>query len=365
MKEQDALLVLNAVPGLGAVKVKLLCQLFGSAAGVLKQDYAEILSSGMVTPGVAENIIHFSKDKFLLDEYNLARQKGVRVMTIADDDFPQSLRDIPGGPIVLYIQGDVNALYAASIAMVGSRICSHYGVNMAGLFAASFAQAGLVVVSGLARGIDTAAHQGCLKAGGRTIAVLGCGLDHVYPKENRSLMEAIGRQGAVVSELPMGTPPIPANFPRRNRIISGLTLTTLVVEAGAGSGALITADFALEQGRDVFVVPANVDHPSAQGSNRLIKDGAKVALTPGDVLDEFKGQLELAFPPPPGAREHQPVSLTEAEMGFYKCLTSEPMPMDELLLRTKQPLARAAQVLLNLELKGIVRQLPGKSYIKV
>ena len=292
MKEQDALLVLNAVPGLGAVKAKLLSELFGSAAAVLDQNYAGILSSGIVAPGVAENIIHFSKDKFLSDEYNLGQQKGVRVMTVADDDFPQSLRDVPGGPIVLYIQGDPQVLHAASIAMVGSRACSHYGLSMAGRFAASFAQAGVVVVSGLARGIDTAAHQGCLKAGGKTIAVLGCGLEHVYPKENRVLMEAISRQGAVVSELPMTTSPIPANFPRRNRIISGLSLTTLVVEAAAQSGALITADYALEQGRDVFVIPANVDYISAQGSNRLIKDGAKVALTPGDVLDEFKGQLE-------------------------------------------------------------------------
>ena len=365
MKEQEALVVLNAVPGLGAGKIRILAEYFGSFAAVLEASYQDILASGFAAPLTAENIVHFSKDKFLFDEYNLVRQKGVRIITAADGEFPQMLRTIPGAPVVLYVRGKVELLHTACVAIVGSRVSSYYGQSCAKRFASFFAQAGVTVVSGMARGIDTASHQGCLQAGGATIAVVGCGLEHVYPKENRMLMEEIGQKGAVLSEMPMNAPPVAANFPRRNRIISGLTLAIVVIEAGMKSGALITADFALEQGRDVFAVPANIDYTTALGSNRLIKDGAKVALAPQDVLEEFKEQLRLVFPGALGKEHADHVSLTDLEMKFYRCLTTEPMHIDELSARVKQPAQEAAQVMLNLEIKSIVRKLPGKYYVKI
>ncbi len=364
MTDQDALLALNAVPGLGSAKIKLLWGYFGSPADVVAAKEGDIAASGIVTPLVAQNIVHFSKDKFLTVEYNLVQQRGIQVITAADDAFPAMLSGIPGAPVVLYIWGNVKLLHAASVAMVGSRVCSYYGKAAAGRFAGEFARTGLVVVSGLARGIDTAAHRGCLDAGGNTVAVIGCGLEHVYPRENRDLMSEISQKGAVVSEMPMNTPPMPVNFPRRNRIISGLSLGTVVVEAGLKSGALITADYALEQGRDVFAIPANIDYSTAEGSNKLIKDGAKVALCPMDVLEELQGQLELVFPDVAEGRPLK-INLSEGEMRFYEHLNTEPVHIDELTARAGQLPQEAAQVMLGLELKGVIRQLPGKFYVKV
>lgn len=365
MKEQDAWLVLNAVPGLGSGRIRLLAGHFGSANAVLEGTYEELAGCGIITPHTARNIVHFPKDKFLGDEYNLVQCQGVRVLTAADEDFPQSLLDIPDAPVVLYVKGDARLLYAGAVALVGSRVSSHYGRSTAERFAAAFAQAGLVVVSGLARGIDTAAHRGCLDAGGKTVAVLGCGLAHVYPKENSALLAAIIQNGAAVSELPLGTPPLPLNFPRRNRIITGLSAATVVVEAGEKSGALISAVYAAEQGKDVFAVPANVDHETAAGSNRLIKDGVRVALSPLDVLEEIKGSLQMAFPAVLAETGAARVTLTDGEMGFYQCLSSEPVHIDELLTQANRPPHEAAQAMLNLELKGVVRQLPGKYYVKI
>lgn len=365
MTEQEALVALNAVPGLGSGKIRLLAEFFGSAFKAAMAKEEAILASGAVTPAVAQNIVHFSKDKFLSDEYNLVHQRGVRVLTAADAEFPQSLHTIPGAPVVLYILGNADILYGASVAMVGSRSCSYYGRSMAGRFAGAFARAGLTVISGLARGIDTAAHKGCLKENGCTIAVLGSGLNCPYPKENVPLLGEILKKGAVIAEMPMNTPAIPMNFPRRNRIISGLSCAVVVVEAGLKSGALITSDFALEQGRDVFAVPANIDYPTAEGSNRLIKDGARIALSPGDVLEEIKAQVELEFPDVMPEDAAPKAVLSDDEWRVYKHLTTEPMYIDDLCVRAKQAPAQAAGIMLNLALKGVALELPGKYYVKV
>ncbi len=364
MTQQEALQVLNAIPGLGAVRILALMKHFGDSVGVLQQSYDGLIESNIVPRNVVENIIHFSKDKFLSVEYNLGRQNEISIVTILDDDYPKMLREVPGAPVVLYIKGQKALLHSASVAMVGSRAYSYYGKAQAGRFAESFAQAGLVVVSGMARGIDTFAHQGCLKAGGSTVAVLGCGLNHLYPKENKQLQEDIARQGAVVSEMPLDTPPIPANFPRRNRIITGLSLATVVIEAGEKSGALISAGYALEQGREVFVLPANIDYQTAKGSNQLLKEGAQVALTPADVLEVFKDQLTLHFPEitPTDAPKQK---LDELEAKVYKILTTEPMHADMLAEKTNLPIGQIAQVVLHLQLKELVTELPGKYFIKV
>ena len=250
MTEQEALLVLNAVPDLGAIRIRKLVAFFGGALEALK---------------ASENIIHFSKDKFLQDEYNLIQRRRIVVITDADDNYPRSLKDFEDAPVVLYIKGEVDALNQKSVAIVGSRAASFYGCKSANAFARAFVGAGMMVVSGLARGIDTAAHQGSLEAGGKTIAVIGCGFNHMYPKENLSLMERISRRGAVVSEFACSMPPLKQNFPWRNRIISALGLATVVIEARSKSGALITADYALSQNKDVFVVPSNIDNETEIG----------------------------------------------------------------------------------------------------
>ncbi len=364
MTEQEALQVLNAVPGLGGVRIHGLRECFGNAVAVLQQPYEELAACGVVPLNVVENIIHFSKDKFLIDEYNLLAIKNVALTTIADEGYPHLLRNIPGAPVVLYIKGDQTLLHSAAVAMVGSRACSYYGKAQAVLFAESFARAGLTVISGMARGIDTCAHQGCLKAGGNTIAVLGCGLNYIYPRENQQLMEAIIASGAVVSEMPLNTPPIPANFPRRNRIITGLSLATVVIEAGEKSGALISSGYALEQGRDVFALPANIDYATARGSNQLLKDGAQIALSPQDVLEVLRGQVELVFPEVSKQAEEPRVFINELEAKVYKILTTEPVHADELAARTKLSIGQIAQVVLHLQLKELAKELPGKYFIK-
>ena len=244
MTEQEALLVLNAVPDLGAIRIRKLVAYFGSALEVLQASLDELNNSGLLLPTIAENIFYFSKDKFLQDEYNLIQHKGIVVLTAVDENFPGSLKDFEDSPVVLYVKGEVDCLDDISVALVGSRAASYYGCKSAKTFAKAFTRAGMMVVSGLARGIDTAAHQGSLEAGGKTVAIIGCGFNYMYPKENYSLMEKISQNGAVVSEFACGMPPLRQNFPWRNRIISALSLATVVIEAGNKSGALITADYA-------------------------------------------------------------------------------------------------------------------------
>jgi DNA processing protein len=360
MTEQEALLVLNAVPDLGAVRIRKLTAFFGSALGVLRVSLDELHKSKLLFPNTAENIFHFSKDKFLQDEYNLMQRRKVVVLTAADENYPCSLKNFEDAPVVLYIKGQTDCLDQASVALVGSRAASYYGIRSARGFARSFTQAGMTVVSGLARGIDTAAHQGSLEAGGKTIAVVGCGFNYVYPKENSSLMEDISHNGAVVSEFAFTMPPLKHNFPWRNRIISGLSLATVVIEAGPRSGALITVDYALSQNKDVFVLPANIDSPTAAGSNRLIQDGARVALSPDDVLSQIRQEpifLHEAVSP-------VGVLLSDPQQQVYDHITYEPVHLDELLKLSGLNVSSLMGITLILELKRAIRQLPGQYYVR-
>jgi DNA processing protein len=288
------------------------------------------------------------------------QRKGIAVITTADDNYPGSLSVYEDSPVVLYVKGDIDRLDQMSVALVGSRAASFYGCRTAKMFARAFVQAGMAVVSGLARGIDTAAHQGSLEAEGRTIAVIGCGFNHIYPKENYPLMETISRHGAVVSEFPCNMPPLKQNFPWRNRIISALSLATVVIEAGSKSGALITADYALAQNKDVFVVPSNIDTETALGSNQLIQDGARVALNPDDVLS----QIKLGHTP---ALDHgsQPVLLLSDEQSrVYPHITSQPVHLDDLVRCSGIDISSLMNITLSLELKHVIRQLPGQYYIR-
>jgi DNA processing protein len=364
MTNKDALLILNAVCGLGPVRTKDLIASFGSASKVLAASREELLAVGNIPEHAASNLLSFPKEKFLAHEYELLLRHRVEALTIEDRRYPSQLLEIYDAPVVLYVKGNIEALASFSVALVGSRRASLYGLGIAKKFAVELAQLGIPVVSGMARGIDTAAHEGALQAKGTTVAVLGCGLEHVYPSENAKLSQAIAQNGAVVSEFPMITPPASFNFPRRNRIISGLSRGVVVVEAALKSGALITSDFALEHGREVFAVPGQVNSLAAQGTNQLIKQGAKLVTSVEDILEDLAPQLLCERPV---VLDHNPsrLSLQKDEQALWALLGDDPLDLDELLGRSGLGVAHAAQVLLNLEFRKLIRQLPGQKYQKV
>jgi DNA processing protein len=360
---KDALLVLNAVCGLGPVRVKSLVEVFGSAAAVLAASHEALSGVAGIPEHAVSNLLNFEKEKFLSQEYDLLHRHRVEAVTIDDRRYPAELREIFDAPVVLYVKGNMDALKSFSVAIVGSRRASLYGLGIAKQFGAGLAELGIPVVSGMARGIDTAAHEGALQARGITVAVLGCGLEHVYPSENRQLSERIAEQGAVVSEFPMATLPASFNFPRRNRIISGLSRGVVVVEAALKSGALITSDFALEHGREVFAVPGQVNSPAAEGTNKLIKQGAKLTTSVEDILEELAPQL-LSERPAKNSPDKAP-SLKGDEQALWAALGDDPLDLDELLTKTGFDVTKASQTLLSLEFKKLIRQLPGRKFAKV
>jgi len=368
MNEMESLLVLNAVKGLGNTGIRKLLDRYGLAANVLSMRQGELMQNSVVSPKVIDNIFHFSAEKFLEAEYRLMNKRQVSVVTWADESYPKSLREISDAPVVLYLKGNDLSDDPLSISIVGSRRASIYGASISEKFAYRFAELGFTVVSGLARGIDTAAHNGALKAHGTTIAVLGCGLNHVYPLENRNLLEKVAETGVIISEFPMQMPPLPYNFPRRNRIISGLSLGVIVVEAALRSGALITADFALEQGREVFAVPGKIDHASSGGVNNLIKQGAKLITCVEDILEDLEphisecigGKNRLAKD---SARTDQDCELTKEEELVYGVVSDRPVHIDELTSCCGATVP-VMSILLQLELKRLVKQLPGKLFVR-
>jgi DNA processing protein len=297
----------------------------------------------------------------------MAKAAGCHIVTQADASYPPLLKTIEDPPPVLYVKGDWSDPMPPGIAVVGSRRPSTYGKVVAEQLARGLAECGIVVVSGLARGIDSVAHVNALESGGRTIAILGCGLSHMYPPENRRLAERISHQGAVVSEFPMATKPDRLNFPLRNRTISGLSLGTLVVEAGERSGALITAQWALDQGREVFAVPGNVTAPTSRGTNRLIKMGAKLVERVDDILEELPSYaLGERRDRAPAQKELCPTDHTPDERRLLELLDPvEARHIDWLIEQACLPTNMVSSLLLRLELEGKVTQLPGKLFVKV
>ncbi len=369
MTEQEALVVLSAILGLGSVRLRSLVGHFGSGVQVLQAKEAELVEAGIVARHLVQKILEFDRDNFLQSEYNLIRQNDVNVVTIFDENYPVALRSIYDPPVVLYIKGHWPGDHGLAIGVVGSRNASVYGLKIAEKFSSQLAELGITVVSGLARGVDAASHRGCLRTGGQTVAVVGCGLCHVYPEQNRELYKEIGQKGAILSEFPMSVPPISGNFPARNRIISGLSLAVLVVEASLKSGALITSRFALEQGRDVFAVPGQIDQSNSQGVNQLIKDGAKLVTCFEDILQELEPQLRRDFVKT-GKTEEEFLpertthDLSEQEWSVVKCVNKEPLYIDEVVAKSGQPQLEVAGVLLKLELKKVIKQLPGKYFVR-
>jgi len=347
------------LPGAGK-KIRLIAGHFGSPRTAWEAS-AEALRR---VPGVAEDVVAGlvrRRAEIDLDrELKKLGLMGVSFVCCGDPGYPESLRAIFDPPPALFVRGELVAQDAFAVAVVGTRRPSYYGVAVAEKIGRDLAVAGVTVVSGMARGIDTAAHRGALKAGGRTVAVLGCGPDVVYPRENRKLMEQIMATGAVVSEFPPGTTPDAWHFPVRNRVISGLAKGVVVVEAAEKSGALITADFALEQGREVMAVPGNVTSPSSKGSHWLIKQGAALVESAEDVLDELG--IEEIFP----VREASvrgTVKLSNEEEVVYRMLSLEPVSMDFLIQQSGISPQEVAAALMFLEVKGMVKQLPGKFYV--
>jgi DNA processing protein len=283
---------------------------------------------------------------------------GAQVLTWESPIYPRLLREIADPPPVLYVKGTLTEEDAWAVAIVGTRRALAYGREVTRRLATALARSGITIVSGLARGIDAEAHWAALHSGGRTIAVFGCGIDRIYPPEHRKLAEEIVAHGALVSDYPLGTPPEGPNFPPRNRIISGLSLGVLVTQAGMRSGALITSDFAAEQGRDVFAVPGSILAHGCAGTNALIQDGAKVVLGPEDVLEELNLTMVAEQTE---ARQVLPADETEASL--LACLSTEPVHVDELLRQVNLPVAQVTSTLALMELKGMVRQVGGMKFV--
>lgn len=355
-------LALSLTPGVGSILLARLVARFGSPEAVFRASVTELGEIDGLTGKVAEEIRKGPQERAVDRELERVRAAGARILTLSDEAYPSRLKEIYDPPAVLYVNGELKKEDDLAVSIVGSRKTSVYGRMMTERMSQGLARHGVTIVSGMARGIDSVAHGGAVSVGGRTIAVLGCGVDVIYPRENRGLFAKIVEHGAVVSEFPMGSPPEGAHFPKRNRIISGLSLGVIVVEAAAESGALITANYALEQGRDVFAVPGSIGAAGSQGTHRLIKQGAKLVEASEDILEEILPQWHRR------GQEHEKAkqgpSLPEEEGRLYDLLGETPLHIDRIILETGMDPGKVSGLLLSLELKGLIAQWPGKNFTK-
>ena len=359
----EACIALNMVPNLGPVRLRKLLEVFQTPERILLARAGELRSVDGIGPEVAEAIATWESRVDLPAELQRIAEFGAHVITRESPEYPRDLREIHNPPIVLYVWGTLTPRDHRAVGIVGSRKTSHYGLECAKKLSYQIAYAGLTVVSGLARGIDTSAHQGALAAQGRTVAVIGSGLMQLYPPENQGLAEKIAESGAVVTEFPMEFPPARENFPYRNRIVAGWGQGILVVEAGLNSGALITAGQAIDQGRQVYAVPGPIDRPTSAGSNRLIQQGAKLVTSAGDILDD----LNILIPPEPAARPNAATSetLTDAEQTVLKMLNEGERSLDDLVIKCRLPIQKVSSTLLTLEMKRRVKVLPGQHFARL
>src|SRR3972149_2724048 len=345
------------VKGIGAVRLRALLDHFGNAETAWNASPFDLVAAG-ISPKLAERVIQV-KNSVNLDEVLAQAEKNhIRILTWDDAEYPDHLKEIDQPPPVLYLRGEITPEDSWSVAIVGTRAVTPYGRQVTEELATVLAHNGVTIVSGLARGVDAVAHSAAIKAGGRTLAVLGSGVDKIYPPEHRSLAEKIMSQGAVNSDYAPGTPPDSTNFPPRNRIISGLSMAVVVVEAGQNSGALITAAFAADQGREVFAVPGNINAPHSRGTNRLIQDGAHPLLDPQEILEVLELNMVTEQR---AARVVLPAGAIEAQL--FGALGREPLHIDEIRARTDIPIDQVTATLPLMELKGMVRQVGGMHYI--
>ena len=362
-------------PGIGPRAATKLLERFGSAENVFHATRVELESLRLRAESI-ESIVKREFHQKAVEEFENVKDLGGDVLLLDDGSYPYLLREIADPPCVLYVKGDWQTCFESpSIAVVGSRRCSTYGANAAEMLARDLAEKGVCIVSGLARGIDAAAHRGAIQGKGRTVAVLGTGIDDVYPKENARLVDQILDQGgALVSQFPLRTPPLKDNFPYRNRIISGLSLGVLIVEASERSGSLITARLAMEQNREVLAVPGNITSKNSFGTNYLIKSGAKLVQQWQDVAAELPPEIAAAILPPQLDKESKvdsdqlelvPAGLSEHERRLWpKLAADEPVHIDVLLETCNLAFGDLNAALLNLEMRDLIRVLPGKCYAR-
>ena len=342
------LVLLNSIPNFGYKKLQVLLGKFGNTTNIVNS----------IKPKKAFNIE---------EEIELINKQNIHIVTIFDKKYPDNLKQIHSPPIVLYVNGRIEDTGGNTVAVVGSRDCTYYGKNMTGRICSSLAKLNITVVSGMARGIDTVAHKETLTAGGKTVAILGSGLNRIYPSENKKLSEKIAQNGTLISEFPMNTPPLKENFPRRNRIISGLSKGVVVTEAPERSGALITADFALEQGKEVFAVPGAANSDNSKGCNNLIKQGAKLTCDSFDIIEELFPEILDSHPAKEQWDSEKKLALANIPADnkkVYELLSDEPIDINSLIDELNLSSQEVSSRLLHLELAGLVKQLPGKLYVK-
>jgi DNA processing protein len=354
-------LALSLTPGIGSTLMRRLLDRFNTPEAVFHAPMKELSKIEGLGEKVAREIRKGPLEKAVDRELSLLREVGGRVITLRDEEYPKRLKDIYDPPALLYVRGELKKEDEFAISIVGSRKTTPYGRWFTEKVSQELARHGVTIVSGMARGIDSLAHWGAISGGGRTIAVLGCGVDVIYPSENRNLFAKMIDRGAILSEFPMGSPPEGGHFPRRNRIISGLSLGVVVVQASEKSGSLITAGYALEQGREVFAVPGNVGTESSRGTHRLIKEGAKLVESSEDILEEILPQWRGERETTPKAEILRPDLIGEEKV-LYELLGETPLHIDVMIRESRLDPGKVSSLLLNLELKGLVSQWPGKCF---
>jgi len=366
MDAREALIALNMIDHVGPVRLRQLLEHLGEASAILSSSEQTLRRVPGIGEDTARAISHWQSEVDLNAELERVQDFGCQVVIQSDDAYPDLLRQIYDPPIVLYTKGELRAADKNSVALVGSRMTTHYGVEAARRLAYQLAYTGVTVVSGGARGIDTAAHQGALSGKGRTIAVLGTGINLVLPPENKDLFDRISENGAVITQFPFNRTADRQSFPIRNRIVAGMTLGTVVVEANLTSGALITANMALDSGRQVFAVPGRIDSPRSKGCHDLIKKGAKLCECVEDILTEF----EYLFPPTNRTTAGSKFALSPApeisqtEQRVFDSLNGDPQTIDQLIRLSGLKSSEVSVALLSLEMKRLVKQLPGKLFVR-
>ncbi|MCI0512082.1 DNA-processing protein DprA [candidate division KSB1 bacterium] len=358
----EALISLHLVEGIGSVRLRALIARFGQPEAIFEASPDALATIDGIDLKLAQRIKMARNDQAAAAQLDRMHRTNTRIITFWDADYPENLKRIYDPPALLFVRGSIKPEDKFALAVVGTRVPSTYGRYCVEAFVRGLVEKGLVVVSGLARGIDTLAHATALRTGGRTLAVLGSGVDIVYPAENKKLFAEIIEKGAVISEFLMGTLPDAPNFPRRNRIVSGIALGVLVVEAGHKSGALITANLALEQNREVFSIPGNINSPKSMGCNHLIQEGAKLAVRVDDIFDELNPQLEHLLKRQ--KIEQKIIQVTDLERKVLDSLSHEALHIDKIAEINQLTISQILGILLTLELKELVQQMPGKYFIR-
>lgn len=357
----EALLTLFSVSGIGSAKMRNLISFFGTPQDVLKAPERQLLQIDGIDKVNAERIKSGTNEAFVKRQLEYLENTDIRILTYWDEHYPDRLKRIYDPPAFLFVKGDLSLFDTISIGIVGSRTPSEYGKSITEKLGRELVQNGITIISGFARGIDTIAHKSALENNGKTIAVLGNGLNIIYPNENKVLLDGFAKQGLLITEYPFGTKPDASNFPKRNRLISGLSVGVLVTEAAAKSGALLTAMYALDQNREVFALPGPVNSPRSAGTNNLIKQGAKLVQTVDDILSEFEGQLNIKV-----NRTEKPMPVLKgAEKIVYELLTAGALHIDQIALKADISTSEALTALLMLELNGHVRQMAGKMFTRL